>query len=166
MHVAHDAGAAWVRHPKSVTGEKVAACCDRIKQRDSLGIGCRRPGVDSAKPQWTALPFRPIYAGRLPANFLALRSGRGCCGETYFGRTRRCSCSRTPRSMATCRSCSRVWFEDDAGVVVVEIWEPVVADEVDGVVVALLLIAFQAARHESYGASGTHSTPPMRKEGA
>jgi len=57
-------------------------------------------------------------------------------------------------------------FEDDAGVVVVEIWEPVVADEVDGVVVALLLIAFQAARHESYGASGTHSTPPMRKEGA
>ena len=45
-------------------------------------------------------------------------------------------------------------FEDDAGVVVVEIGEPVVTAEVDGVVVALLLIAFQMARHESYGTSG------------
>ncbi len=45
-------------------------------------------------------------------------------------------------------------FEDDAGVVVVEIGEPVITAEVDGVVIALLLIAFQMARHESYGTSG------------
>lgn len=47
------------------------------------------------------------------------------------------------------------FFEDDAGVVVVEIGEPVVAAEVDGVVVALLLIALQTARHEGYGTSGS-----------
>ena len=47
------------------------------------------------------------------------------------------------------------FFDDGAGVVVVEIWEPVVAAEVDGVVVALLLIALQTARHEGYGTSGT-----------
>lgn len=54
-------------------------------------------------------------------------------------------------------------FEDNAGVVVVEIWEPVVAAEVDGVVVALLLIAFQTTRHESYGTSGTVPPHPCAK---
>jgi hypothetical protein len=39
------------------------------------------------------------------------------------------------------------FFEDDAGVVVVEIREPVVTTEVDGVVVALGLVSLQTARH-------------------
>jgi hypothetical protein len=51
-------------------------------------------------------------------------------------------------------------FEDDTGVVVVEIWEAVITAEVDSVVVASLLIALQTTRHEGYGTSGFICIPP------
>jgi hypothetical protein len=57
------------------------------------------------------------------------------------------------------------FFEEDAGGVVVEIGEMAIAAEVDGVVVALGLVALETTWRELMVAEGMR-TPPMRKKRA
>jgi len=53
------------------------------------------------------------------------------------------------------------FFEDDAGVVVVEEWEPLMTTEGDEVVMAEGVVTLEAAWHWGYGSAGGGGTPPM-----
>jgi hypothetical protein len=51
-------------------------------------------------------------------------------------------------------------FEDDAGAVVVEEWEPLVTTERDEVIVAEGVVTLEAAWHRGYGSAGCCGPPP------